>query len=163
MSNWGGLRGIGCPLKPYRAMCLGGWWKLHFPICAHSPGFWLLFKTQPDTAGLKGGFEMLTFTTDLRGRRQQPDPDSHYTGEKMLNRLILFSLLCIRQPQGQTPVFLVYKSMGIACQQLFSYVMVFKIQACIVYLSNTEVFKQAGKLLWNSAMCFKFCSLSLQI
>lgn len=86
----GGLKGIGCPFKPYVATCLEGRWKPHFSICAHSPGFWLFLKTQPDAAGLKGGFEMLTFATDISGCCQQPDPDTRYTGVKMLNHLILF-------------------------------------------------------------------------
>lgn len=88
--NWGGLRGIGCPSKPYIAMCLGGRWKPRFPICARSPGFWLCLNPQPDAAGLKGSFEMLTFTAGRRGRCQQPDPDTRYTGEKMLDHLVLF-------------------------------------------------------------------------
>lgn len=42
----------------------------------------------------------------------------------MLDGLMRFSLLCISQPQGPVPVFLVDKSVGIAYQQLFSEILV---------------------------------------
>lgn len=65
-----------------------------------------------------------SFPTDSQGGGQQPDPHTPYTGEKMLDGLMRFSLLCISQPQGPVPVFLVDKSVGIAYQQLFSEILV---------------------------------------
>lgn len=94
-SCWGDLRGIECPLKPHTA-----WEPDGNPT--FQPGLDFGSSSRPRFGRCLWNSHLCPWPS---ARCQQPDPDTPHTGKKMLHHLILFSLLCSRQPQGQIPFF----------------------------------------------------------